>query len=755
MSDSKYTDFILGNITGQKADSFKKEVANIFSLGLTKPEQVRRATNEALARTDIASPEWTFAAARVLLEDLYTQAAENRGYPSDQLYGSFYELVTRLTEEGLYDKCLLETYSLEDFKYIQSLIDPARDQIFTYIGLRLLSDRYIVRDFNEAVMELPQERFMVIAMYLMHREKADKRLQYVAEAYWALSNHYMTVATPTFFNSGKPNAQLSSCFIDVMDDNLDDIYLDNWDSARVSKHAGGVGVYVGKVRGLNSSIGGRKGRASGIVPWIKQLNGTAVAVDQEGKRQGAIAVYTDIWHWDLFEFLDLRTNNGDERLKARDVHPGLCVPDLFMELAKTGDDGRMLSADASWYLFDPHEVRTLMGFNLEDFYDETEGKGSWRDKYQECVDHPILRRKEVTVKKVVQAILTSQLETGHPYMFYRDEVNRKNANKHKGMIYCSNLCSEIAQNQSASNFVTETVINEGTPDEKIVITREVGDYVVCNLNSINLGRAKKDEVLPRLIPIMIRMLDNVIDINTLPLAQAQVTNRRYRPIGLGTFGWHHILALNGIDWNSEDSVKFADSLYEEVAFHAIKASVELGEEKGSYPYFEGSDWNTGKFFEDRDLKTAGSVFDWDALKERAKKAKRNGWDIAVAPNAATGLIAGSTQGIDPFYHSEGIYIEEKKDFKIPVVAPDMSPETFYGYYKRGAYSVSQLITIRQNAARQRYVDQAISFNLYVPKDIKGKDLWNLHFNVWKNKIKTTYYVHSKPNTLEDDCEACQ
>lgn len=756
---NRHKDFILKGLSGTKAQSFEKELEEIFSLGLSKDERTRKATNAALARTDVDSPEWTFASARILLDSLYDDAAENRGFDREKRYGSLYDLISHLTAEGLYDQNLLETYSKEEIDEIGNLLVPERDEEFTYIGLLLLSDRYLVRDFDERLFELPQERFLIIAMTLMCMENVEDRLHYISEAYWALSNLYMTVATPTFFNSGKPNGQLSSCFIDTVEDSLDGIFLDNWDSARVSKSAGGVGVYVGKVRGLNASINKRKGRGSGIVPWIKQLNNTAVAVDQEGKRQGAIAVYTDLWHWDVLEFLQIGTNNGDERMKARDVHPGLCIPDFFMELAKTGEDGRMVSPDAPWYLFDPHDVRQIMGFNLEDFYDEGEGKGSWREHYQKCIDHPLLRRKETTVKMVVQAILTAQLETGHPFMFYRDEVNRMNPNKHKGIIYCSNLCTEIAQNMSASELISEEVT---TDDGDVVIQykRKIGDFVVCNLSSINLGRVllvekKEPGTLRRLIRIMMRMLDNVIDLNNLPLLQADVTNKRYRPVGLGTFGWHHALAVNGIDWNSEESVQFAHDVYEEISYYVIEASADLGAQKGSYPYYEGSDWQTGRFFEIRGLTSEGSRFDWDALKAKVMKAKRNGYDEAVAPNASTGLIAGSTQGIDPFYYNDGVYIEEKKNFKIPVVAPGMSFETFPFYYKKGAFQVDQMTTIRQNAARQKFVDQAVSFNLYVPNDVKGKDLWNLHSHVWRNKIKTTYYVHSKPNGYDDGCEACQ
>jgi ribonucleoside-diphosphate reductase alpha chain len=307
----------------------------------------------------------------------------------------------------------------------------------------------------------------------------------------------------------------------------------------------------------------------------------------------------------------------------------------------------------------------------------------------------------------------------------------------------------------SATTISEEYLMEKNGESVVVIERKIGDFVVCNLASLNLGTCVRDGVVSRVTKIAMRMLDNVIDINNLPLVQADVTNKRYRPVGLGTFGWHHALAVSGVDWDSEESVKFADELYEEIAYNAISTSVEIGAEKGSYPYFENSDYNNGRYFDLRGYNTENSKYDWDDLKEKAKSHMRNGYWGAVAPNSSTGLIAGSTQGIDPFYDKSGMYIEEKKDFKIRVVAPDMSPETFSFYWKKGAYNVNQYTTIKQNEARQRHIDQAVSFNLYVPADVKAKDLFNLHRQIWKSKIKTSYYVHSKGNLVESDCEACQ
>ena len=516
---------------------------------------------------------WTFVASRILLHNEYAK----RRYQYEDFAGH----VEKLVNAGLYDSFLIEKYSRQDLIILGDLIEPERDKLFTYIGLKTLMDRYVAVDFNKTGVELPQERWLVIAMTLMQDETEDRNIK-VAEAYWAMSNLYMTVATPTLSNAGKPHGQLSSCFIDTVDDSLQGIYDSNTDIANLSKYGGGIGVYMGKVRSRGSSIRGFKGASSGVLPWIKQLNNTAVSVDQLGQRQGAIAVYLDAWHKDIFTFLDLKLNNGDERLRAHDIFTGICLPDLYME---------QVEARGDWHLFDPHEVRKVMGYSLEDFYDEAKGAGSFREKYEECVNHPELSRETVPAIDLMKRILRSQLETGVPFMFYRDEVNRANANKHEGMIYSSNLCTEIMQNMSATQFESVTL------EDDIIVTRsKPGDFVVCNLSSINLGRAVPADVLERLITIQVRMLDNVIDLNKIPVVQATRTNARYRGIGLGTFGWHHLLALNNIQWESDEAVDYADELYEKIAYFTISASMELAKEKGAYPLFEGSDWQTGEYF---------------------------------------------------------------------------------------------------------------------------------------------------------------
>lgn len=709
----------------------------------------------ALNKIDIDAPNWSFVASHFLTKQLYEEAYKKREHTGSETYPDFYKLIIKLTDQGIYSDALLTHYTKDDIRELGRTIDPNQDKLFNYIGLFMLQDRYLARDHKKSLYELPQERFMVIAMTLMQNEAKDLRLSLVKEAYWALSHLYMTVATPTLANAGKSYGQLSSCFIDTVDDSLDGIYMNNWDVARLSKDGGGIGVYYGKVRALGSDIKKFKGHSSGVIPWIKLLNDTAVSVDQLGQRQGAVSIYLDVFHKDIMNgFLDLKTNNGDERRKAHDIFTGVSIPDLFMEqLKKTDDDGRSIG---EWHTFCPHEVKQVMGWTdehgkplgLEDFYDETD-HAYFTEKYTEAVNHPLLSRKTYRAMDIMARIMMAQLETGTPYMFYRDEVNRKNANKHvrgrgRTSIFASNLCTEITQNMSATTIVKEYIDDDGNS----VIVRKPGEFVVCNLSSINLARAVTDNVLERLIPIQVRMLDNVIDLNTITVAQANLTNQTYRAVGLGTFGWHHLLALKNIYWESDEASEFADELYEEISYLTLKASMNLAREKIPYSKFKGSEFETGNYFTDRNYNSAR----WNSLKEDIQtNGLRNGYLMAVAPNSSTAKIGGSTDGIDPIYAL--MYAEEKKNFKFKVTVPDLTPKT-YPYYLKARHELDQIKSIEQNAKRQRHIDQGISFNLYVRHDIKAKELLELHLASYHNKLKTTYYVRSTSQTEINECVAC-
>lgn len=672
--------------------------------------------------------KWQYVASRLLIYDLYKEAAINRSYKHFG-YGDFLTLVKDLVSQKLYGSYLTENYSDEEIKELGEYIKSDRDNLFNYDGLNLLVKRYLIKGRNEEVLELPQERFLIIAMHLAIPEN-DKKIYYAKKFYDLMSNLKMTVATPTLANAGTFFYQLSSCFISTVGDNLWSIYDVNQKFAQVSKHGGALGIYMGKVRSLNSEIRGNKNSSGGIVPWVRLYNDTAVAVDQLGRRKGSASVTLDIWHKDLYEFLDLKTNNGDDRRKAHDIFPAVSIPNIFME---------RLIERKDWSLFDPYEVHREMGYYLEDYFDE-EDNFEFTKRYIECENNPNINNIVTPCLEIMKKILKSAVETGTPFIFFRDTVNRANPNKHLGIIYASNLCHEIAQNTSESKFIEEIQDNDN------VITRsEPGDMVTCNLNSVNLGRITKEE-LKECIPLQIRMLDNVITLNKLPLVDARITSDKYRAIGLGTSGYHHYLVNNKISWESEEHLKEADSLFEEIAYNAIKASMELAKEKGKYEAFEGSTWQTGEYFDKR-----GYTSDrWKKLKEDVKKyGIRNGYVMAIAPTGSTSNIANTTAGIDPIFKK--FFIEEKKGFHTPKTAPDLSDENFWLY--KEAHYINQNWSIKACGIRQRHIDQSQSFNIYITPDLKAKDILDMYINSWKEGIKTIYYIRNQSLEM-DECTSC-
>lgn len=703
----------------------EEEVKLQLRENMTLDEQMRLLIQVAVEKTSVEEPDWQFVAARFLVHSLYAQAAENRSYSVEKKYGSLVQLIHQLTEDKLYGTYLLDHYTDADIAELEKAIVPERDQLFNYIGLKVLSDRYIVRHFDHRVMELPQERFMIIAMHLAQKE--TDRVMWAKKFYDVLSKLELTVATPTLANAGKPLHQLSSCFIDTVDDSLWSIYQTNSATAQVSKHGGGVGIYLGKVRSKGSKIRGHKGASGGVIPWIRNYNNTAVAVDQLGVRRGAFAIYLDIWHADILDFLYLRTNNGDDRLKAHDIFPGVCIPNLFMEcVAERG----------IWYLFDPHEVREVMGFSLEDSYGE-----EFERRYAACVAHPEVHATEIPAIEIMKRIMISAFETGTPFIFFRDLVNEANPNKHLGMIYSSNLCTEICQNMSPTELVSEEL------EDGVIITKQKpGDFVVCNLSSINLGRVKSFDDIERIVSVQMRMLDNVIDLNMYPVKQAEVTNKKYRAVGLGTSGYHQYLAQHKILWESEEHIEAADKLFEEIAYHAIRSSMENAREKGACKAFAGSEWETGEYFSRRQYTSDR----WKKLQQQvAEHGMRNAWVMAIAPTGSTSLIAGSTAGIDPVYAK--FFVEEKRGASIPQTAPNLNMETTW-YYKE-AHKIDQIWSLRAAGARQRHIDQAQSLNLYITPETNAREFLNLYLEAWKNGVKTIYYVRNQSVDVEE-CVSC-
>ena len=698
--------------------------------GADESAQYASLVRAAVELTTQEAPKWEFVSARLVMADMYHRLAARE---KERGMEGFYSKLRYLTDRGLYGKYILESYSEEEVNALAALIDRERDKLFTYSSLQLVLKRYVIHDFDGTLLETPQEMFLGIAMHLAMREK--DRMRWVKAFYDILSGFKVTVATPTLSNARKPYHQLSSCFIDTVPDSLDGIYrsIDNF--AKVSKFGGGMGLYFGKVRATGAPIRGFQGAAGGVIRWIKLVNDTAVAVDQLGMRQGAVAVYLDVWHKDLPEFLQLRTNNGDDRMKAHDVFPAVCYPDLFWRLARD-------NINAPWYMMCPHEIRLVKGYDLEDSYG-----AEWESRYYDCVNDDRISKRVIPVKEVVRLILKSAVETGTPFCFNRDHVNRMNPNPHKGMIYCSNLCTEIAQNMSPIDLVSREIVTKYGEEVVVQVTRP-GEFVVCNLASLVLGNINVNdaEELSGVVRTAVRALDNVIDLNFYPVEYAKINNKKYRPIGLGVSGYHHMLAKNGIKWESEEHLAFADRVFEQINYAAIEASSDIAAEKGSYLYFQGSDWQTGAYFDKREYTSEK----WNALREKVKaQGMRNSYLIAVAPTSSTSIIAGTTAGLDPVMKK--FFFEEKKGAMIPRVAPELSPATYWLY--KNAHLIDQSWTVRAAGVRQRHVDQAQSLNLYITNDFTMRQVLNLYVSAWEEGVKTVYYIRSKSLEVEE-CESC-
>ncbi|PIE56417.1 MAG: ribonucleoside-diphosphate reductase subunit alpha [Desulfobulbus propionicus] len=721
----EYTDeiYYIHFLTSKFISFYKKELSLHERLTLLVKAAVELTTQEA--------PKWEYIAARILILKfrikLYIQL--------DQFQiTSFYSKLKWLTAEGLYGKYILDAYSKEEIEQCASFLDEKRDRLLNYSALDLLLTRYVIRSHSNQPLEEPQEMFLGIAMHLAMKE-GENRLMWVRRFYDMLSTLKVTMATPTLANARKPYFQLSSCFIDTVPDSLEGIYrsIDNF--ARVSKFGGGMGLYFGKVRSSGSDIRGFKGAAGGVIRWIRLANDTAVAVDQLGVRQGAVAVYLDAWHKDIPEFLGLRTNNGDDRMKAHDVFPAICYPDLFWKKAKEDIDG-------NWHLMCPHEIKKIKGYCLEDCYGE-----EWENRYLDCVNDSRISKRTISMKDMLRLIIKSAVETGTPFTFNRDQVNAMNPNSHRGIIYCSNLCTEIAQNMDSIRTLSQTI--EEIDGEKVVVTvTKPGEFVVCNLASLSLGNIdlSPEGELEEVTESAVRALDNVIDLNYFPLPYAKINNEKYRPIGLGISGYHHMLAKKRIPWESEEHLSFVDKLFERINLYAIRASKNIALEKGSYEYFPGSDWQNGEYFTKRGYDNEH----WRELREEiTQHGLRNGYLMAIAPTSSTSIIGATTAGVDPIMNR--YFLEEKKNGTLPRVAPELSAETTW-YYKN-AHVIDQQWSVKAAGVRSRHIDQAQSMNLYITNEYTFRGVLNLYLLAWEKGVKTIYYIRSKSLEVEE-CESC-
>ncbi|TXH07195.1 MAG: ribonucleoside-diphosphate reductase subunit alpha [Candidatus Moraniibacteriota bacterium] len=715
-------------------DSFKKNLV----------DDIKTSDIEALlvkTCVDLVTVEniaWQNIAARILLGGLYKKAIKNRGIDQKDIYSAaaykahFDDYITK----GLYYKEFYDYYSEADILEAGKYLAKETDESYEYTTIVSFIKRYLLNP-NKVVRELPQEMYMSVALFLAIPEKKEDRLALALKIYEHCSKQRISLPTPTLLNARTNYHQLSSCFKINVDDDLRGIYHAVENMAQISKFGGGVGVYLGNIRARGSAIRGVKGMSGGVNPWIKVINDTAIAVNQLGSRLGAISVTLDIWHLDIYDFLDLQTETGDIRSKAFDIFPAVSIPDLFM---------KRLQADEHWTLFDPHEVKSLYGKNLQDhFGDEFETFYLELEK-----DDRLTIKKSVNAKEIFKKFLKTTVETGMPYVFFRDTVNRLNPNKHAGNIYSTQLCTEICQNTSSSKFIEETI-----EDGKIVLRYEPGDLVVCNLASVNIATVYEPGVIAQVFPVLMRILDNVITLNYYPIQEAKRTSERYRSVGVGYLGLAEYLATRKISYDTEEARQETDRLFERYAYHTYRASVDLAKERGTYELYQGSEYSKGRLL-GRDQawyeKNTPFATEWRTLFTDMKThGVRFAYHTAPAPNTSTAGVVGTTAALLPIY--KRYFVETNLSAPTIRVAPKLSKENFWFYKEYIHMDMADVINLI--AVVYKWVDQSISFEWMIdPSKVSPAQLYGYYLQAWEKEIKTVYYVRSLSGEVKDGCVSC-
>ena len=731
----------------------------------------------AVEKIDIDVPNWTYVASRLFLYDLYHRAGKATHGIKGSAYCHIKDYIKNGQKEGRIIPELENGYDLDD---LNATLVPCRDKLFTYLGVKTLNDRYLLKNSKGEPIELPQQMFMGIAMFLAQNE--TNKQEKAKEFYHVISQFEVMLATPTLSNARTNRHQLSSCYIGSSPDNIEGIFDGYKEMGLLSKFGGGIGWDWNSIRALGGVIDNHKSAAGGVVPFLKITNDIALAVDQLGTRKGAIAVYLEPWHMDIVDFIDLKKNSGEERRRAHDLFPALWISDLFME--------RVL-ADAHWTLFDPYEVKDLSTLSGEAF----------TKRYEEYEADETITKDQMKAKDLWKKILTSYFESGSPFLCFKDNANRANPNAHTGFIRSSNLCTEIFQNTEPNYYKVRIEFNDGTVNlydetEEIKVDSGVvkkankitaldkiggknifivekekidGKTAVCNLASVNLSKINTKEDIERVVPIAMRMLDNVIDLNFYPLKKVKVTNSATRAVGLGVMGEAQMLAESFIHWGSSEHFKKIDSVMEAISYNAIKSSSDLAIEKGRYPEYEGSNWSKGIMPQDHSPKAVDilvdrdlfdSSYDWDNLREKVKTdGMRNGYLMAIAPTSSISILVGTTQAIEPVYKRK--WYEENLSGLIPVVVPNLSPAT-WEYYKP-AYEIEQTDLIKAAAIRQRWIDQGQSTNIFMSLNkASGRYLHEIYTLAWKLGLKSTYYLRGQsPEAVKEvadrstECVGCQ
>lgn len=685
----------------------------------------------AVSLTSFEESDWTYLAGRLLMKKTEQEVFKNRNFS----YGNLYDTVKTMVDIGIYDERLLE-YSKEEMVELQKIIDISRDMIYDYAGANMFVNRYLLK-YQGKVFELPQEVFMCIAMLLAINEK-DK-LTVAKEFYNALSLKKISLATPILANLRIPKGNLSSCFITAMDDNIESIFYNIDTIAKISKNGGGAGLNISRIRAKNSMVNGYHNASGGVIPWIKIINDTAVAVNQQGRRAGAVTVALDSWHLDIESFLELQTENGDQRGKAYDIYPQVVVSDIFMERVEKNLD---------WTLLDPYEIRMKYDVELCELYGE-----EFKKLYL-----TIESDKDITLKKVVKArelfkeIMKTQIETGMPYIFFKDRANLANHNSHIGMIGNGNLCMESFSNFSPTkDFKEEVFENSGV--RKV----DLGEVHTCNLVSLNLAEIEREE-LEKNVSIAVRILDNTIDLTKTPIKESDKHNKNYRAIGVGAMGLADYLAREYMIY--EESLLEIDELFEEIALYSLKSSSLLAKERGSYPLFRGSKWEKGIFFEKEEswyLENSKYSNKWKEVFQLVREnGLRNGELTAVAPNTSTSLLMGATASVNPTFSR--FYIEKNQKGAVPRVVKYLKDRSwFYPEFK----NIDPQIYVKIMSRIGKWTTQGVSMELIfdLNKNIRAKDIYNTLITAWKEGCKSVYYIRTIQKSTnimneKEECESC-
>lgn len=769
----KYTSSAVEGLSGVSQSELEVDAKIHFRDRITTEEIQITLIKTAVDKIDLDTPNWSFVAARLFLYDLYHKVSAFTGYKHLRDY------LKKGQDEGKILKGFTERFDLD---FLNSKIVPNRDLQFNYLGIKTLYDRYLIKDKGNKPIELPQHMFMAIAMFLAHREKEPN--EWAVKFYDVISKFEVMCATPTLANARSTRHQLSSCYVGSMPDNIEGIFDSYKEMALLSKYGGGIGWDFSKIRALGSFIDAHKNAAGGVVPFLKITNDVAVAVDQLGTRKGAIATYLEVWHIDVIDFIDLRKNSGEERRRAHDLFPALWICDLFM---------KRVEENALWTLFDPYECGELSECYGEEF----------ERKYIALEERDDIIKEVINAKELWKKILTNYFEAGMPFLCFKDNANRVNPNAHAGIIRSSNLCTEIFQNTNPTHYKARVEFEDGSfelyeeSDEvkldsgvikkankitsldsvngkAVFMTERIGfggDTAVCNLASVNLSKINTKENIERVVPIAVRMLDNVIDLNFYPTRKVRVTNLKNRAIGLGVMGEAEMLATNQIEWGSEGHFAKIDKIMELISFNAISASADLAREKGKYAEFSGSNWNKGIFPIDlanvEALKlterTLLDMCDWESLRSKVKEQGiRNGYLMAIAPTSSISILVGTTQTIEPIYRKK--WFEENLSGMIPNVVPNLTLDSF-NFYKN-AYEIDQMNIIKAAAIRQKWLDQGQSVNIFMDlSKASGKYLNDIYTLAWKLGLKSTYYLRSQSPDAEKqtqgvvdrsvECFSCQ